>query len=460
MGKTEVAAATSGYLISRAGSLLLFRVVTIALQSGAAIIAARALGATGRGMLAAALVGPSLVALLLVLGMGVSNVYFVARSEVSVAVALGTSLTAAMVVGVAASLIYIGLAALLRQSVFNGLPMVYLVVGAFAVPISLASRYVTAVAQGLQRINLLNVFAVAQAAGLAVLYLVFLLLLDRGPLVALQIGLLASLLALAPVLVTLTASHGAWRFEREYLSRGIRFGARGEVGNFLAFLGYRLDVLVVTALLGFAAAGQYTVAFAGVELLWVVPNAIGVVLFPRVAAAVASEVEGNIAITAQIARLTTFLLIFFALIGALLAPIVIPVVFSAQYRASVMPLEFLVPGVVLFGTGKVLSADLAGRGHPGIASVASAIGILVMVALDLLLIPSVGLAGAGIASSIGYAVVFVFQARAFNRLTGVRTRSLLVPHRQDLADAYFAVVALLRVRWHRGTGPARSTSSG
>lgn len=455
MGESSPSLESPGGVIRKAGSVLVFRTVTIALQAVAAVIAARYLGAQGRGVVAAASTGPALVALALFLGMGVANVYFVARDEVRVAVALGTSLGVVFVVGVVVAPLYVGAAMLLRGSLFHGLPTVYIVLGGLAIPAALAVRYVSAVAQGLQRIALLNSVTVVQAATILALYIVFLLGMGEGPLAAFTIVLVANLVGLVPVLVVLTRDHGRWRFEKEYAKRAVRFGAKGEASNLITFLGYRVDLLIVTGFLGFAAAGHYVVAFTAVELLWVVPNALGVVLFPRVAASTVGGNEQAVETTAQIVRLTTLLLLAFAVAGAAMAPLVVPLVFSSQFQASVVPLELLVPGVVLFGLGKVLSADLAGRGRPGITTLANALGLLVMVALDLVMIPSMGVPGAALASSIAYAVVFVFQARIFTRITGVPVRSLVLVRGRDVTYVRTAAADAVR-RARRRVGSVRT----
>lgn len=431
-------------LVRNTTSLLLFRGVAIALQAAGAVIAARYLGPEGRGLMATAIAGPAVAVNLLILGLGIANVYFLAREEVAVERALGTSLAAAFGVGCLAAAAYIGFALLFRRSVLNGLPTDYVLVGALLIPTVLAVRYVSSVAQGLQRISLLNSVGVVAAGVTVALYLLFLVLMGAGPLAALVIAVVASLVGLTPILVILALEYGRFRFDRGYLWRGMRFGAKGEAGNFIAFLGYRVDLLIVAGMLGFSAAGQYVVAFTAVELLWVVPNALAVVLFPRVAASELNATKRGSEATAQIARLTILLLVVFALAGAILAPFAIPHVFSAAFRSSVVPLELLIPGVVLSGVGKVLSADLAGRGHVGLPGLANGIGLAVMVGLDFLLIPIVGLRGAALASSVAYLVIFVILGLMFKRITGATFVSILLARRSDIQRAREAVRTLFR----------------
>lgn len=448
-------------VLHNTASALSLRALTAAFVAIGAVILARYLGPEGRGLVATATAGPLITVLLLVVGLSVSNVYFIAREEVSVSGALGTSMAVGGGLGSAAALVYVGVALVLQDSTLRGLPTPYIVVGALLVPASLTARYVASIAQGLQRIALLNSVGLLQAVATVLLSLVLLVGLRAGPLVALAIAVGSVLVSVTPVLIVLTKDYGRWHFERGYVARSVRFAAKGEAGNFITFLGYRLDLIIVTALLGFGASGHYFVAFTAVELLWMVPNAIATVLFPRVAASVAMGAHPSIESSTALARLTTLLLVGFAIIGGILAPLVVPLVFSAEYSASILPLELLIPGVVLFGVGKVLTADLSGRGHPGVSTVAVAVAVVVMVALDMILIPAYGLPGAGAASSISYAVAFVIQAVIFKRITGTPVGSVLVARRSDIAQMRSAAAqALLRLRGYRGRPVVRGAVDG
>ena len=412
--------------------MLASHLVTVSVSGVASVIAARALGAHGRGMAATALAGPAIVTQLLVLGLGLANVYFVARGEVDVRQAVGTSLGVALGVGSLAAAVYALLAIRFDQTLFGGLPRAYILVGALTVPITLAVNYAGTML-GLQRARLWSLISVAKAVSTLVLYVVLLLLLGLGPLSAVLTAVLVGAIALGLLLIA-TRRWGRWTFSPAYALRGIRFGAKGDVANLVAFLGYRLDLLIVTALLGFTAAGHYVVAFSAAELLWLLPNAVGTVLFPRVAST--SQVAGDCSVetTARLTRVVLSLSLMLGVLGGVLAPIVIPLVFSSGFQASVAPLELLIPGVVLFGAGVVLTSDLAGRGRVGVAAFAGAVGLALMVLLDLLTIPRFGLPAAAAASSLSYAVVFLLVARIFSRITGARFRSYTVLRGSDLSE--------------------------
>lgn len=419
-------------VLGNAGTVGFFRGVAILLSAGSAVLLARWLGPSGQGLVAAATAGPTIAALLVALGFGVSNVFYVARGEVGVETALGTSIGGSLGIGLLAGLAYVGVAMIFRESVLDGLPAIAIAIGGVMVPGLLLLRYVSSIAQGLRRMTLFNSVGVVYGLSLLSMNGLFLVVFHLGPVAALCVAVAATFIASLPTLAILVKDYGHPRIDWKYATRAIRFGAKGEAANVIAFVGYRADVLMITSILGFASAGQYVVAFTGAELLWVLADSFAVALFPHVAAATVEGESRATDQTSQVVRITAALLVMFGLAGAAAAPVILPLLFSQQYRAAVLPLELLVPGVILLGVVKVISADLAGRGRPGVASAASAVGLAVMLALDLVLIPRFKVAGASMASSIAYAIVFVLVLRVFRQETGVKVRTLVLLRREDL----------------------------
>ncbi len=87
---------------------------------------------------------------------------------------------------------------------------------------------------------------------------------------------------------------------------------------------------------------------------------------------------------------------------ALLSPLVIPVAYGSAFGAAVVPACILLVGLAGEGLAAVAVGYLYGRGRPGLASAATGAGVVVTVALDLLLIPHLGVVGAAVASTLAY----------------------------------------------------------
>jgi O-antigen/teichoic acid export membrane protein len=87
---------------------------------------------------------------------------------------------------------------------------------------------------------------------------------------------------------------------------------------------------------------------------------------------------------------------------AVAAPVLLPLLYGPAFRAAIVPTWILLVGMAGGAVYGVLTAFLSGIGRPGLTSIAQGAGLAVTVALDLTLIPHLGIVGASIASTLSY----------------------------------------------------------
>ncbi|HEY6740408.1 MAG TPA: polysaccharide biosynthesis C-terminal domain-containing protein, partial [Actinopolymorphaceae bacterium] len=90
---------------------------------------------------------------------------------------------------------------------------------------------------------------------------------------------------------------------------------------------------------------------------------------------------------------------------------------------------------------RVLAADLKGRGRPGMVSIGTGIGVVLVVALDLVLIPAFGMEGAAVAAALAQTVTAAVLLRCYRSVTSGSLGALL-PRPSDLT----ALISRLRNR--------------
>ena len=228
------------------------------------------------------------------------------------------------------------------------------------------------------------------------------------------------------------------RWHRDLIGRGLAIGLRGQAGNVLQFLNLRLDLLLVPALLNLSAAGLYLVAVRMSEVLTQVATAAGSLLFP----AVATEPDPSATqLTERTARLSMLIVAFAALVMGLASGPLLTAAFGAEYAGAVDTLRILAIAMLPLSLTRILAGDLKGRGRPGSVSIAMLVALAATVALDIALIPRMGIAGAALASLGAYFLSAAALAATFHRLTGASPLALL-PGPADLA----MLVQLLRRR--------------
>jgi O-antigen/teichoic acid export membrane protein len=175
-----------------------------------------------------------------------------------------------------------------------------------------------------------------------------------------------------------------------------------------------LDQLILSQLVPASDLGRYSVAVAITLLPVPVVSAIGSMAFPRLAA---REV-----ITAANDRLMrTAVLVSAGLAVAILLPAVlaaswlVPVVLGAGYQAAVPLMWILTPGGIFLACGQVTGDLLRGRKSPAIVAYSQWLAAVATVVLLFLLLPSLGVSGAAVASTVAYGIALIAMTWALWR---------------------------------------------
>lgn len=409
---------TRGAFSRNVSSTFVVQILTLVISLANTAIIARWLGPEGKGMLSLALLVPAVLALFFSLGVGASNVFFAGSRRLGVAELAGHSLTFAGVGAVGAGIVaWLLMAAGWLERLAPGLPPWLLVLAMLGLPASLLNGFLTSILQGLQRIVAAN--AVALGQGLAGLALTIWLVvgLGRGVVGATlaAVGAATAALILLVALVWRAGGRFRPRWNRNTGRTMLSFGLRGYAGNVLQFFNYRLDTFIVNAFLGAAQVGIYGSAVSLAELLWYLPNAVSFVIFPKSAATSSAAMNR---FTPRVFRLTLGLTAAGAIALALAGGLLIRLIYGPAFAASYRPLLVLLPGVVLLGGGKVLTNEMAGRGYVHYNSINSGLALVLTVALDLLLIPRLGVTGAALASTLAYSATFITAIFVFRAVSG------------------------------------------
>jgi O-antigen/teichoic acid export membrane protein len=274
----------------------------------------------------------------------------------------------------------------------------------------------------LERIVELNRILVIQAGISFLLTCLLVVFFHLGLLGALIAAILASISGTAGFAFLLKGNWARFipHWHSDVIKASLSFGLRGYIANILQFFNYRLDVLIVNFFLGPTAVGIYAVSYGIAELIWNLPDAVSFVFFPRT---VSDQRQKRKSTTLQILAITVVMTLIGALFLATVGKFLISFLYTDTYKGAYLPLLALLPGVVLLGAAKVLTAEILGRGYPQYNSILSGVGLIVTVIGDLILIPGYGILGAAIASSLSYGVIFLISIGFY---LYVKRRDLLV----------------------------------
>jgi O-antigen/teichoic acid export membrane protein len=205
------------------------------------------------------------------------------------------------------------------------------------------------------------------------------------------------------------------RFDLSLFAKMFRYGIKAYISAIFAFLVLRFDLLMVSQMIGTDAAGVYSIAVQMADVLYLLPVSIGTVLFPQIS----SMRSGEWNFTKRAARVTAWGLGSSALAVWFMAPLLIEFAYGSAFRESANALRWLLPGIWALGVNTVFMNYFAGTGMPAITFISPAVALFVNIALNLVLIPTMGVAGASLASTIAYSMMLGSSALylTFNRKT-------------------------------------------
>jgi O-antigen/teichoic acid export membrane protein len=407
------------------------RIVLMALALGSSILLARSLGPEGRGLFALVLLLPELARTLAMLGFDQSNAVYAGLEPRMRPALVWQSVALAVVVGGALALAgsgYLALGAPGTPNLVQG-PLWLYVVPLVALPAALIVEYWHAILRGMNRIVTQNVVDVGMRAA-GVLLLVGLLAagrLDVTTAVVANVTISVIAVIVLGSLLQSAGSLGAPTFDRPVWRRSARFALPAYGGNVAAFLTYRAGEFIIAAFLPATQLGFYVLAVGLVERLWVLPGAVSTALLPHLT----NSRDRDPVLAAAIAR---HVCLWVGLACVLLfagAGWIVEVLFSSEFAEATTPLRWLLPGIFTLSIAKIVLAEVIAREKPHFPSLASGVAVVVNVAMNLALVPHIGITGAAIASSVSYTILAAMWIWYYLRETRVSWREL-VPSPSDL----------------------------
>jgi O-antigen/teichoic acid export membrane protein len=229
-----------------------------------------------------------------------------------------------------------------------------------------------------------------------------------------------------------TAAIG-WRETTQVLRRLLGYSVLAHASSLTQFLNHRLDVWVVGYFRGIYDVGLYATAVGVAQLLLLASQSLASVLLPHLAAAAPERSEEMLRTASRV--ITGF--------GAALALAlfvgggwVVTILYGDAFSPCSTSLRLLLPGAIAAMTTRVYSTFLAARDCMRYNLRASAAGLIVTVALDLLLIPRLGINGAALATTASYVTTLAACVWAVRFRLGVSLRRAFLPSLADVSIAW------------------------
>ena len=401
------------------------------------VVLARWLGPHDRGILALVLLLPSTVLTLVKLGVSQATVFFINRKEATVDQVASNSVILALLLGLVSSVFVWVTRDNLLHKVLSDVPDWALLLALVRIPLLLLDNYLYSILQATGQFGLYN-RRLLQSEGIRlVLVAVFVVGLDMGLAAAVATYTFIGLVNIVWLMFNMRETiHFSLSFDSALLRRMLSFGIRSYVQVVTAHLLLRIDVYMVQGFLGPSQTAFYALALHFTELVLEVPQAIGLVLYPKLAALPEEEVHR---LTAQTCRRTLMVTVPAAAALALLGPWVITLWYGKPYAPAGAPLPWAAVGVAAMSIFVIITRDFTARQKQRVNTVAGVLALVTNVALNIVLIPTQGIVGASLATAVAYTAACVILIYFFLRESGLHWAAVVVPTRDDVS--YFGGIA-------------------
>lgn len=196
---------------------------------------------------------------------------------------------------------------------------------------------------------------------------------------------------------------------RALLARGLLLVLSGVA----ATINLRIDQVMIGSMLGDTELGLYSAAVRISEILYVVPEAVVISLFPAVLAAKRQSQTAYAEANQSMLDLMLWSSIILSTVASLLAGQAVPFLLGTEYRAAVPVLLVHVWGSVFVFTRAVFSKWLIAEDLLSFSLLTQMAGGLTNVVINLALIPRFGGIGAAVATLVSYSFSGFFVLLAF-----------------------------------------------
>jgi len=224
------------------------------------------------------------------------------------------------------------------------------------------------------------------------------------------------------------------RLDKDFIKKSYAYGFKGWFGQLSVNANTRIDQLILGAAASAEALGNYSIAVMLSELIWILPMALGQVIYNRVAGD--SNQAANLELVKKTHRILLSFLLLCTLFAALVGPHIIPFVYGNDFSGAILPFLVLLPGTFIMVSTKLLSKLFTASGHIAVTNKVQIISSIVSIILYLTLIPRMGILGAAIAAAIGYTIGAVVFWYYYKKTFAERLIELFWVKRSDIQWAY------------------------
>lgn len=213
----------------------------------------------------------------------------------------------------------------------------------------------------------------------------------------------ASMLLLSFVFLYPIISKQEFNFSTLALKASLRKSFEFQFADLLLLLVYRVNFYLVLYYYGAGTLGLFSVGVSILEFAWLAGRSISFIQFSKISNTEEQGLAANLSLS--LIKISLCLSGVFLLITVLIPGKFYAFLFGYAFEPITLYMKWLVPGIWLHNVYLIASYYFAGRGENSVNIYVSLSGLICTFALGLILIPDYAISGAGIAGTVGFALM-------------------------------------------------------
>lgn len=232
---------------------------------------------------------------------------------------------------------------------------------------------------------------------------------------------------------------------RELIGEQLRFGTRSSLATIAGYVNLRIDVFLISALLGARMLGIYALAVSTGELLWSMSLPVVWAALEQIAG---GPFEEAAALAARLMRSVVALQVALGIVLFIVGPWLIVHVYGAAFESAGTVLRILLPGLVVYAVETFLGYFILVQvRRPILLFAVQTTSAVICALITLATLPRFGIAGAATATTVTYVGVVAFKSLYFRYKTGIGLRTQWIVTRDDLRPLF------RRLKWQLRSSP-------
>ena len=226
-------------------------------------------------------------------------------------------------------------------------------------------------------------------------------------------------------------------------SKMVKYSLKSHASNVMSYVNSIISTYILNGLSPDTSnAGIYSFAYTLIEQLWLLPNAVSMVIMSRIAAMKVNE--DKVRLTVMSCKIVTYITMLCAVLMLIAVQFLVPIFFP-KYVLSITPMKILVVGSILITYAKVLANSIAAYGRPELNVISTAVGVVVNIIMGIILIPRFGINGTAMTTSLSLTVQGAASIIIFCKYTKTPIHTLLFPTKHEIS-------LLVQMFRHKGKG--------